>query len=150
MTLRPADLMSDSFCKKLQQRGYTTWLPWFLCQPFSSLALRCSQIMGQVSLRLFSSVAVTSLAAEVVVTSPIDASSFIEKLMSWSLGGGNRAINTDYSKYFMQRSFSLERNEAGQMVGECMDSNSCQAPKPLQRKAIWAGYSRSSACLSLF
>lgn len=90
------------------------------------------------------------LAAEVVVTSPTDASSFIEKLMSRSLGGGNRAINTDYSKYLMLRRFSLERNEAGQMVGECMDSNSCQAPKPLQRKAIWAGYSRSSACLPLF
>lgn len=70
--------------------------------------------------------------------------------MSRSLRGGYRAINTDYSKCFMLRRFSLERNEAGQMVGECMDSNSCQAPEPLQRKAIWAGYSRSSAWLPLF
>lgn len=70
--------------------------------------------------------------------------------MSRSLRGGYRAINTDYSKCFMLRRFSLERNKAGQMVGECMDSNSCQAPEPLQCKAILAGYSRSSAWLPLF
>lgn len=70
--------------------------------------------------------------------------------MSPSLRGGNRAINTDYSKCFMLSRFGLERNEAGQMAGECMASNSCQAPELLQRKAIWAGYSRSSAWLPLF